>query len=51
MSREEFFAIYAPIGWLYYAVPFFGTAMDRYADLWLAIGRMAGMGYPSVPKP
>jgi hypothetical protein len=34
ISRGTFFRIFAPVGWLYKAVPFFQDAMELYLKFW-----------------
>ena len=36
ISPKAFFRIDAPVGWLYKIVPFFGAAVDWYAEVWIA---------------
>jgi hypothetical protein len=46
ITRDAFFRIYAPLAWLYHVVPFFGTALNWYARLWIAIARKMGVDLP-----
>ena len=34
LSRETFFRLYAPVGWLYRHVPFFSQLLELYLRFW-----------------